>query len=52
MQAVEKGTGIASATARSLDLVVDSTKKVVATVGKIASAAEQQAGSIAYYDGI
>ena len=47
VQAVEKGTGIASATARSLDLVVDSTKKVVATVGKIASAAEQQAGSIA-----
>ena len=47
IKAVEKGTGIANTTAKSLNLVVDSTKKVVTTVEKIASAAEWQAGSIA-----
>lgn len=45
--AVEKGTGIASATAQSLNSVVESTKKVVDSVEKIAFAAEQQATSIA-----
>lgn len=47
VQAVNKGTGIASATAESLNTVVESTKKVVSSVEKIASAAEQQAASIA-----
>lgn len=47
VQAVEKGTGIANATAESLIMVVDSTKEVVSTVEKIASAAQQQANSIA-----
>lgn len=47
VQAVEKGTGIANATAKSLVAVVESTKEVVSTVDKIASASEQQAGSIA-----
>lgn len=45
--AVEKGTGIASATAESLVAVVESTKEVVSTVEKIALAAQQQANSIA-----
>lgn len=47
VQAVEKGTEIANATAESLFAVVESTKGVVASVDKIASAADQQAESIA-----
>ncbi len=47
VQAVEKGTEIANATAESLFAVVESTKSVVASVDKIASAADQQADSIA-----
>lgn len=47
VQAVEKGTEIANATAESLFAVVESTKGVVASVDKIASAADQQADSIA-----
>ncbi|MCI9423410.1 MAG: methyl-accepting chemotaxis protein [Dorea sp.] len=46
VQAVEKGTEIANATAESLFAVVESTKGVVASVDKIASAADQQADSI------
>ena len=45
--AVEKGTGIANATAESLLAVVESTKEVVSTVDKIATAADLQANSIA-----
>ncbi|GFI43699.1 methyl-accepting chemotaxis protein II [Lachnospiraceae bacterium] len=47
VQAVEKGTEIANATAESLFAVVESTKGVVSSVDKIASAADQQAESIA-----
>ncbi len=47
VQAVEKGTGIANATAESLFSVVEGTKQVVASVERIASAAQQQANSIA-----
>lgn len=47
VQAVEKGTGIANATAESLLAVVESTKDVITSVEKIASAAEQQSASIA-----
>ena len=47
VQAVEKGTEIANATADSLFAVVESTKGVVSSVDKIASAADQQAESIA-----
>lgn len=47
IQAVEKGTGIASATAQSLSEVVESTNQVLNSVDKIASAAEQQASSVA-----
>ena len=46
VQAVEKGTEIANATAESLFAVVESTKGVVSSVDKIASAADQQADSI------
>lgn len=47
VRAVDKGTGIAGATAESLNAVVESTKKVVSSVEKIASAAGEQAASIA-----
>lgn len=46
VQAVEKGTGIASATAKSLDSVVKNAADVVSSVEKIALATEQQAASI------
>ena len=46
VQAVEKGTGIANATAESLLSVVEGTKEVIASVEKIALAAQQQANSI------
>lgn len=46
VEAVERGTNIAGATAQSLDAVVESTEKVVETVNKIAAAASHQAESI------
>ena len=48
VQAVEKGTGIADAAAKSLQAVVEGTREVVSTVDNIALAAEQQADSIAH----
>lgn len=45
VEAVQKGTSIANATAQSLEAVVENSLKVVASVDKIA-AAEQQAASI------
>ncbi len=45
VQAVEKGTGIANVTAESLLSVVEGYKQVIASVEKIASAAQQQANS-------
>lgn len=47
VHAVEKGTQIANTTAESLLSVVEGTKDVVASVEKIALAAQQQATSIA-----
>lgn len=45
--AVEKGMGIANATAESMLSVVEGTKQVINSVERIASAARQQADSIA-----
>lgn len=47
IKAVEKGTGIANATAQSLNFVVEDAGQVVSSVNKIAAAAEVQASSIA-----
>lgn len=46
IQAVEKGTGIADATAAQLVEVVEGARKIVSTIDRIAEASKQQADSI------